>query len=467
MNKIQIRDAHANNLKHVSVDLPLGKLVVVVGKSGSGKSSFVYDVLYKASQGKSVQAKISKLPKTFALSQSVKVETKKSFGETNLARLTKALSEIKRGELLIVDEPCAGMAHEDRQLVLNLLKQTVKKGVSVLVVEHSKDIIAGADYVIEFGPESGSKGGEVVFQGSNAKFKKSKTPTSSYAFSDKASVVEYNRDPNEKARCMKGKQLTIKGISKNNLMNASISFPLCGLVCITGKIGAGKTTLLSVIYSILFKGKNAWKIRESAKVKLIDGKAHVRRAYFVDQSSLSPISTSTPVTYLGIWDSIRDTYAKLPQSKKSKLTKSSFLIDKIINESTKDKIKKVSYSGKSIFDVFNMTIDDAAKLFNSVPLVKRKLSFLQEVGLGYLVLSQRSNTLSGGEAQRVRLAKILSKKLGDRCIYILDVPSRGLHLSDLPVLMKVLQKIVDKNNTVVIAENREEIIKNCDHVIAL
>ncbi|MFH1611368.1 MAG: ATP-binding cassette domain-containing protein [Patescibacteria group bacterium] len=467
MNKIQVRDAQANNLQHVSVDIPLQKLVVIVGKSGSGKSSFVYDVLFKASQGQAVRAKVSKLPKTLVLAQSVELLAYKSFGETKLARLTKALKEIKKSELLIVDEPCAGMAREDRQLVLNLLKKTVKKGVSVIVVEHSKDIIIGADYVIEFGPESGSGGGEVIFQGPRDKFKKAKTPTSLYAFSNKASVVQYDRDANKKALCMKNKRLTIKGITKNNLKDVSISFPLCGLVCITGSIGSGKTTLLSVIYSVLFKGKNAWKIRAGAKVKSIDGKVNVRRSYFVDQSSLSPISTSTPATYLGIWDSIRDTYAKLPQSKKLKLTKSSFLINKIISQSAKDKIEKVSYAGKSIFDVSNMTVDDAVKLFDAVPLVKRKLSFLQEVGLGYLALSQRSNTLSGGEAQRVRLAKILSKKLGDRCVYILDVPSRGLHLSDLPVLMKVLQKIIDKNNTVVIAENREEIIQNCDYVIAL
>ncbi len=467
MNKIQVRDAHANNLKNVSLNIPMQKLVAIVGKSGSGKSSFVYDVLFRASQGKSVQAKVGKLPKTFVLSQAVKVLGNKSFGETNLARLTKALDEVKKGELLIVDEPCAGMAHEDRQLILSILKKAIKKGVSVFVVEHSRDIIAGADYIIEFGPESGSRGGEVIFQGSRDKFKKAKTQTSLYAFSDKASVVQHDRNPNEKARCMKSKQLTINGISKNNLKNVSISFPLCGIVCITGRIGAGKTTLLSVIYSVLFKGKNAWKAREGSKVKSINGKEYVRRSYFVDQSSLSPISTSTPATYLGIWDSIRDTYAKLPQSKKLKLTKSSFLIDKINNKSIKEKIEKVSYSGKSIFDVFNMTVDDTAQLFDSIQLVKRKLGFLQEVGLGYLVLNQKSNTLSGGEAQRVRLAKILSKKLGDRCVYILDVPSRGLHLSDLPVLMKVLQKIVNKNNTVVIAENKEEIIKNCDHVIAL
>ena len=467
MNKIEIRNACANNLKHISVDLPLQKLVAIVGKSGSGKSSFVYDILFRASQGIPVKAEVSKLPKVFILPQTAKVLKNKSFCETNFERLKKILSEIKSGELLIVDEPCAGMSKADRLIVLKLLHNAVKKGISIIVVEHSKDIIAGADYIIEFGPQSGSNGGEVIFQGSRDKFKKAKTPTSTYVFSDKASNVEYDRDPNKKALCMKGKQLTIKWITKNNLKDVSVSFPLCGLVCIAGRIGAGKTTLLSVIFSSLFKGKNAWKIRAGVKVKSIDGKANVRRSYFVDQSSLSSISTSTPATYLGILDSIRDVYSKLPESKKYKLTKSDFLVNKQINKATKDKINKVLFSGKSIYNVLEMTIDDVAKLFNAIPLVKRKLGFLQEVGLGYLALSQKSNTLSGGEAQRVRLAKILSKKLGDRCLYILDTPSRGLHLSDLPVLMTVLQKIIDKNNTVVIAENKEEIIVNCDYVIEL
>lgn len=467
MKTIRVSDAHANNLKHVSIDIPLQKLIVVVGKSGSGKSSFVYDILFRASQGKPVEAKVSKMPRTLMLSQAVKVAAKKNFGETMLTRLMESLQEINKGELLIVDEPCVGMAHEDRQFVLGLLKKAVRKGVSVIVVEHSKDIILGADYIIEFGPGSGSKGGKVIFQGSRQTFKKVKTPTSIYAFSNKAAVVPYDRNPNEKARCMKGKQLSIYGITKNSLKNFSVHFPLCGLVCVTGKVGSGKTTLLSIIYAILFKGKNAWKVRERANVKMVKGKEYVRRSYFVDQSSLSSVATSTPATYLGIWDSIRDAFAKLPESRRSKLTKSSFLIDRDMRSSTKEKLNKIRYNGKTIFDVAQMTIDDAALLFDQVPLIKRKLGFLQEVGLGYLVLSQRSNTLSGGEAQRVRLAKILSKKLGDRCVYILDVPSRGLHLSDLPVLMQVLQKIIDKNNTVVIAENREEIISNGDYVIAL
>lgn len=462
---IQIKNATANNLKNVSVAIPLGKLVAVVGKSGSGKSSLMYDVVYKASQGHPVLATISPLPKTHTIGQKVKAVGKLSLGETNFKRLSEIIRETKKGELLIVDEPCAGMAKEDRATILRMLRDTVKKGVSVIMVEHSKDMIANADHVIEFGPDSGAKGGEVIFQGSIAAFRKAKTPTALYAFSNKAEQVDYERKPSAKAQVMQKKWLTIKGIHKHAIENGELGFPLGSLVCISGRMGTGKTTLLSVVYGALFKGKNAWKLRQG--FKSIEGKTNVRRSYFVDQSLLSPIATSTPATYIGIWDSIRDVYAKLPVSKKLKLGKASFSFNTKTGEKERRAIAQATYKGKSIFDVLNMTMDEATVLFTDIPLVVRKLSFLQEVGLGYLELGQRSNTLSGGEAQRVRLAKILSKKLGDRCIYVLDVPSRGLHLSDLPTLVRVLQKIIDKNNTVLIAENREELINNCDYLITL
>lgn len=462
---IQIKNATANNLKNVSVVIPLGKLVAVVGKSGSGKSSLIYDVVYKASQGHQVSAMVSALPKTRAIGQKVKAAGKLSLGETNFRRLSEMIGEAKKGELLIVDEPCAGMAKEDRAVILRMLRDAVKKGVSVIMVEHSKDMIANADHVIEFGPDSGAKGGEIIFQGSIAAFRKAKTLTALYAFSNKAEQVDYERKPSVKAQAMQKKWLTIKGINKHATQNGELSFPLGSLVCISGRMGTGKTTLLSVVYGALFKGKNAWKMRQG--FRSIEGKTNVRRSYFVDQSLLSPIATSTPATYVGIWDSIRDVYAKLPVSKKLKLGKASFSFNIKTEGKERFLVAQATYKGKSILDVLGMTVDEATALFADIPLVVRKLSFLREVGLGYLELGQRSNTLSGGEAQRVRLAKILSKKLGDRCIYVLDVPSRGLHLSDLPTLVRVLQKIIDKNNTVLIAENREELISNCDHLIRM
>lgn len=427
MDKIKIKNANVNNLKNVSLEIPLRKLVAVVGKSGSGKSSLVCNVLYEASQGHEVEAVISKLPKTYLIRQKVKPVEGKSLGETNFYLLNKILREIKRGDLLIVDEPCAGMADVDRNKIVNLLKRAVKDGVSIIMVEHSRDVIVNADYVIEFGPESGAKGGKVIFQGSIEEFRKSKTITSEYVFSNKASLVGYQRNPNDKAKVMQNKKLKIKGITKYNLKNFDLEFPLSGLVCVSGPMGVGKSTLLSVVYGALFKGKDAWKLKEG--FRSIEGKTNIRRSYLVDQSPLNSISTSTPATYLGVWKNIK--------------------------------------AKKNVDDVSKMTVDQAVNLFSESPLIVRKLGFLQEVGLGYLTLGQKSGTLSGGEAQRVRLAKILSKKLGDRCVYILDVPSRRLHLSNIPVLIKVFRKIIDKNNTVLIAENREELIDNCDYVINL
>ena len=464
-NSIRIKNATVNNLKNVSVDIPLGVMVAVVGKSGSGKSSLVYDVLYNFSQGKKVEAEVGKMPVTYAIGQKVKADAGMSLGETNRKRLDAIIRKAKAGDLLIVDEPCAGFAKEDREAILKQLKAIVKNGISVIVVEHNKDIIANADYVIEFGPEAGSKGGEIVFQGMIERYRKVKTPTVEYVFTDKAEKVDYKRNPSRKAKCMQRYLLAIKGITKNNFKNFTLKFPLGSLVCISGKAGTGKSTLLEVAYGALFKGKDAWKHR--AGFKSIEGKTNVRRSYFVDQSLLSSISTSTPATYLGVWDAIRDVYAGLPESKKRKLKKAHFSFNTLEG---KDKIKiigEIKYKNASILDLLKITIDDAVELFSEVPIVQRKLGFLQEVGLGYLTLGQKSGTLSGGESQRVRLAKILSKKLGDRCLYILDIPSRGLHLSDLPTLVKVMQKIIDKNNTVLIAENREELMNNSDFLIKL
>jgi len=427
VNRIEIKNASVNNLKNVDLGIPLGKLVAVVGKSGSGKSSLVYNILYEASQGHKVEAIVSRLPKTYLIRQRVKPVEGKSLGETNFYLLNEILKEIKSGDLLIVDEPCAGMAKVDRDKVVNLLKKAVEGGVSIIMVEHSKDVIANSDYVIEFGPESGAKGGEVIFQGPLEKFRKSKTVTSEYVFSNKASLVGYQKNPNDKARVMQNKKLKIRGITKYNLKNFDLEFPLGSLVGICGPMGSGKSALLSVVYGALFKGKDAWKLKEG--FRSIEGKTNIRRSYLVDQSPLNSISTSTPVTYLGVWKNIK--------------------------------------AKKDIGDVFGMTVDQAINLFSDSPLIVRKLGFLQEVGLGYLTLGQKSGTLSGGEAQRLRLAKILSKKLGDRCVYVLDVPSRGLHLSNIPILINVFQKIIDKNNTILIAENREELINNCDYVINL
>jgi len=450
--------------------MPLNKLVAVVGPSGSGKTSLIYDVLYKSSQGEKVDCEISKTPKIYAIGQKVVVpkNLKISLGEYNLQRLDKIIMNLKKDELLIVDEPCAGLSEEESLIVLEKLKKLIKESKSVIAIEHSKEIIKGADYIIEFGPKSGKYGGEIIFQGSLEKFKDSKSITADYVFSNKAEIVHYKRNPSLKAKAMQKNFVTLQKINKNNLKNYTFKFPLGSLNCVYGNIGTGKSTILNVVYSTLFKGKNAWNIRDKNSSHKVLGKQNVRRSYLVEQTPIGTHPTSRPATYLNFWDNIRDIYINLSDSKKLKLKKSDFIVSRDILEdknSFSEKVLSAKYKSYNVADLLKLTIDEAIELFSDSKLVKRKLEFLQEVGLGYITLGQKSDTLSGGEAQRIRLAKVLSKKLGDRCVYILDTPTKGLHLSDLPVLVKVLQKIIDKNNTVLIADNKIEMIHNSDYTV--
>lgn len=468
MKSIIIKNANIHNLKNVSLNIPLNKLVVVIGPSGSGKTSLIYDVLYKASQGYKTGCSISKLPSVYAIGQKVFVPSslKMSLGEYNAKRLEEILKNLKKNDLLIVDELCAGLSVAESIAMLHKMKKLIKEGKSVIAIEHSKEIIKGADYIIEFGPKSGKYGGKVVFKGTLKQFKKSDSISAKYVFSNKSEIVDYQRKPSVKAKAMQKNFVILKKINKNNLVNYTFKFPLGSLVCVYGNSGSGKSTILNVVYSSLFKGLNAWRVREkSGADKDIVGKQNVRRTYFVEQTPISNHPTSRPATYLGIWDGIRDFYVNLPDAKKLKLKKSDYIVtQKIIEgkESFLPKVVSVKYKGVNIEDLLKLTIDEAIEIFSDIKLVKRKLEFLQEVGLGYLTLGQKSDTLSGGEAQRIRLAKVLSKKLGDRCVYILDTPTKGLYLSDLPVLVKVLQKIIDKNNTVLVADNKVEIINNSD-----
>lgn len=451
MKYIQVKNIYKNNLKNFSVKIPLQKLVVIVGPSGSGKSTLVYDVLFKSKE------KIVNLPKKVDILEQKVVLPKDStlsLGEYNFKKLQLKLKELKKNELLIVDEPCAGFCKSERELILRLLKNKIKEGYSIIAVEHTKEVIANADYVIELGPGAGRYGGKLIFEGSIDNFKKSKTITSNFVF---------GKEEYFKKEVHNGKVVTISKIHKNNLKNFIFSFPTKELVCVTGSSGTGKSTILDVVYRALFKGKGAWKIR--LKGVNISGKTLIRRSYFVEQLPISEHSTSTLATYTHVWDNIRDHF-----SKQSKLSKSEFIITKSILNNTSnfsEKALRVFYNGKNIRDVMEMTIDEALEIFKNDSLIVRKLSFLKEVGLGYLVLGQKSSSLSGGEAQRVRVARILSKKLGDRCVYIFDTPSRGLHLKDIPVMIQVFRKIINKNNTILISDNREELTNLCDYVVKL
>src|SRR3989339_805267 len=441
MKYIIVKNVTKNNLNKFSVKIPLQKLVAIVGPSGSGKSTLVHDVLYNNSLKK--EWDIKNLPqKVDILEQKVILpqNSKLSLGEFNLDKLKKKLSEMKKDDLIVVDEPCAGFCKEERELILKMLKNKVKQGYSIIAVEHNKEIIVNADYIIELGPGSGRYGGKLIFQGNLKEFKKSKTITAKHVFVKNIKSVKYPLDD-------KKKTITISKINDGPFKNFSLSFPLTSVVCLTGCSGIGKSTLLDVTYRALFKGKDSWKIRlKSVNVK---GKTNVRRSYIVPQLPISDHPSSILATYTKVWGNIREIFSNEKLTKKLKLTKSDFIIS------------------KNILDVMDLTIDEALEIFKSNSLIVRKLKFLEEVGLGYLVLGQKSGSLSGGEAQRVRISNILSKKLGDRCIYIFDTPSRGLHLKDIPVLINVFRKIINKNNTILIADNREEIFHYCDYRINL
>jgi excinuclease ABC subunit A len=462
MKYIVVKNITKNNLKKFSVKIPLQKLVAVVGPSGSGKSTLVQEVLYNNSLKN--EWNIQNLPqKIDILEQKVILpkNSKMSLGEYNFDKLKKKLSAIKKDDLLIVDEPCAGFCKKERETILKLLKNKVKNGFSIIAVEHNKEIIVNADYIIELGPGAGRYGGKLIFEGNLAEFKKSKTITAKHVFS-------VSKKDETKVVFDKSKSIIISKISIGNFKNYVFSFPLNNIVCLTGCSGIGKTTLLDVAYRALFKGKNAWKIR--LKSVNVAGKTNVRRSFIVPQSPIGEHPSSTLATYTKVWDNIREIFSSQKIAKQLKLAKSDFIVtNKILNgeENFSEKVLSIIFQGKNIKDVMNLTIDEALEIFASDTLIVRKLRFLQEVGLGYLVLGQKSGSLSGGEAQRVRIAKILSKKLGDRSVYIFDTPSRGLHLKDIPILISVFRKIIDKNNTILIADNREEIFDYCDYKIDL
>ncbi|PIT88509.1 MAG: hypothetical protein COU29_01865 [Candidatus Magasanikbacteria bacterium CG10_big_fil_rev_8_21_14_0_10_36_32] len=462
MKYIIVKNITKNNLNKFSVKIPLQKLVAIVGPSGSGKSTLVHEVLYNNSikcgwNIKNLPKKIEILEQKVILPQNSKL----SLGEFNFDKLKKKLSSIHKNDLLILDEPCAGFCEKERKIILKMLQNKVRQGYSIIAVEHNKEIITNADYVIELGPGAGRYGGKLIFEGTVSKFKKSNTMTAKHVFETNKKFYSPKNDK-------KNKTITISKISDGNFKNYSLVFPLKKIVCLTGCSGSGKSTLLNIVYKTLFKGKNAWKIR--LKTVNVTGKSNVRRSFIVPQSPIGDHPSSTLATYAKVWNNIRDIFSNEKISKKLKLTKSDFIISKNILENKNNfskKILKVNFKGKNIKDIINLTIDEALEIFKTNTLIVRKLKFLQEVGLGYLVLGQKSGSLSGGEAQRVRIANILSKKLGDRSVYIFDTPTRGLHLKDIPVLINVFKKIIDKNNTILIADNREEIFNYCDYQINL
>jgi len=412
-----------------------------------------------------------------------------SGGEAQRIRLATQIGSQLVGVLYILDEPSIGLHQRDNERLIHSLQSLRDIGNSVLVVEHDKDMIESADYVIDIGPAAGRHGGEIVSEGSPAEIKNHDTLTSDYLNGRKQiEIPEKHREGN-------GKVLTIKGATGNNLKNISVDFPLGKMIGVTGVSGSGKSTLINeTLYPILnahfFNG-----VKRPMPFKKIEGLEHIDKVISIDQSPIGRTPRSNPATYTGVFSEIRNLYAKTPEAlirgykpgrfsfnvsggrcetckgAGLRVIEMNFLPDVYVECETcqgkrfNRETLEIRFKGKSIHDVLKMTINEAADFFENIPKIYRKIKTIKEVGLGYITLGQQSTTLSGGEAQRVKLASELSKRDTGKTFYILDEPTTGLHFEDIRVLLIVLNKLADKGNTVLIIEHNMDVIKTMDHII--
>ena len=412
-----------------------------------------------------------------------------SGGESQRIRLATQIGSQLVNVLYILDEPSIGLHQRDNIKLIDSLKKLRDLGNSVLVVEHDKDMILNADYVIDMGPLAGKGGGEVVWEGKPQNISKANTLTAKYINGElQIPIPEERRKGN-------GNHLKLTGCTGNNLKNVTLDIPLGSLVCITGVSGSGKSSLITnTLYPIL--NKHFYRAeKEPLPYKKIEGIEFLDKIVDVDQSPIGRTPRSNPATYTGVFTDIRNLFAQLPESKIRgyqlrrfsfnvkggrcevcqgsglKLIEMNFLPDiyvhceachgKRFNRETLE----VRYKGKSISDVLDMTIDEAVDFFQPIPKIHRIIKTLQEVGLGYITLGQQSTTLSGGEAQRVKLAKELSKKQTGNTIYILDEPTTGLHFEDIRILMEVINRLVNLGNSIIIIEHNLDVIKAADYII--
>ena len=412
-----------------------------------------------------------------------------SGGESQRIRLATQIGSQLVNVLYILDEPSIGLHQRDNERLITSLKELRDIGNTVIVVEHDKDMMLHADYIVDIGPKAGRKGGEVVFQGTPKEMIRANTLTAQYLNGHKQiELPECRRQGN-------GKVITIHGASGNNLKHVDVSFPLGTLIVVTGVSGSGKSTLINETLQPILSQHFYRSLKKPMPYDSIEGMEYIDKVVNVDQSPIGRTPRSNPATYTGVFSDIRSLFVNLPEAKIRgykpgrfsfnvkggrcevcggngyKTIEMNFLPDVYVpcevchGKRYNRETLEVRYKGKSIADVLDMTINQAVEFFENVPDILRKIKTIQDVGLGYIKLGQPSTTLSGGESQRVKLATELSKKDTGKTLYILDEPTTGLHFEDIRILMNVLQQLVDRGNTVIIIEHNLDVIKLADHII--
>ncbi|WP_428225408.1 excinuclease ABC subunit UvrA [Flavobacterium sp.] len=412
-----------------------------------------------------------------------------SGGEAQRIRLATQIGSQLVGVLYILDEPSIGLHQRDNEKLIHSLEQLRDIGNSVIVVEHDKDMIERADHVIDIGPKAGRYGGQIISQGTPKALLQENTITAQFMSGKMAIEVPKER------RKGNGKSIKLKGATGNNLKNVSVEFPLGKLIVVTGVSGSGKSTLINeTLYPILnHHFFNA--VKKPAPYKKIEGLEHIDKVIDIDQSPIGRTPRSNPATYTEVFSEIRSLFTQTPEAQIRgykpgrfsfnvsggrcetcegsgvRTIEMAFLPDVYVECETcqgkrfNRETLEIRYKGKSISDVLNMTVDEAVPFFENIPKIYRKIKTIQDVGLGYITLGQQSTTLSGGEAQRIKLATELSKKDTGNTFYIMDEPTTGLHFEDIRVLMDVINRLVEKGNSVLIIEHNMDVIKLADYII--
>lgn len=414
-----------------------------------------------------------------------------SGGESQRIRLATQIGSQLVNVLYILDEPSIGLHQRDNERLIKSLRDLRDLGNTVIVVEHDEDMMKAADWIVDIGPRAGRKGGEVVFQGTYDEMLKTHTLTAQYL--NREQTIEIPK----KRRKGKGQSIWLRGCNGNNLKNVDIEFPLGELIVVTGVSGSGKSSLINGTLQPILSQHFYRSLKKPMKFEKIEGIEYVDKVVNVDQSPIGRTPRSNPATYTAVFSEIRNLFVNLPEAKIRgykpgrfsfnvkggrceacggngyKTIEMNFLPDVMIpcevchGKRYNRETLEVRFKGKSIADVLDMTVNMAVEFFENVPQILPKIKALQDVGLGYIKLGQSSTTLSGGESQRVKLATELSKKDTGRTLYILDEPTTGLHFEDIRVLMSVLQKLVDRGNTVIIIEHNLDVIKLADYIIDL